>query len=436
MEAFNTFINNLIPYRFQLTFDLKTKVRGFVVSQFIVGSLLVLIGIFFKYVEYDKVEFYLNTIAGLYVLFTIPSIRLFKHFESYVNLVVLGAYLTAFLFIIYSGGVFADETFWLGLIIAININYGKRSHVIGWSILTAVFLGTLYYLQMFGGLELARDEISLTERITTLFSFFMLLWVISFSYSRINNKRIGNQLKIIGDHKRLIKERDDLMSVIAHDLKSPARRIEGLVSVFDKSNLSKDQLEVLEMLQKTAHEGKQLIDDLIEATHFQSQLQIEQIRINDLLDELTNSFVPVAEKKEIDLILKRKRNKLIIESSAYQLRRILDNLISNAIKFSEPGTKVEISCGVENEKTKISVKDQGPGFIKEDLPKMFQMFQKLSAQPTGGETSSGLGLSIVKNLTDLLNAEITFITEKGKGSTFTLTIPNQFSSKHHQKVHK
>ncbi|MCB0497281.1 MAG: HAMP domain-containing histidine kinase [Cyclobacteriaceae bacterium] len=426
MEALTNFIDNLIPYRFQLTFDLKTKVRGFVGSQLIVGSLLVLIGIFFKYIEYDPVEFYLNTAAGTYVILAFFTIRWFKHFESYVNLVAFGAYMAVFLFIIFSGGIFADETFWLALIIAVNINYGKKSHVIGWSVIVVLFLATLYYLQMYGGLELARDEISFTERITTLFSFFMLLWVVNFNYSRINNKRIENQLKVISEHKRLLKERDDLMSIIAHDMKSPSRRIEGLINIFDKSNLTKEQLEILQMLQNTANESKQLIDDLIEATSFQAQLNIEPIAINHLLDELVNSFIPMAEKKGIDIVLQRKRKQVTAESSTPQVRRILDNLISNAVKFSEPGSKVEISFSDSKEAVEIAVKDFGPGFSKEDLPQMFKMFQKLSAKPTAGESSSGLGLSIVKNLTELLKGKISFVTEKGKGSTFTLTLPHTY----------
>lgn len=426
MEAVNQFINNLIPFRFQLTFDLKTKARGFVISQIIVGILLVAIGIFFRFVEYDPVEFYLNTAAGLYVLAAISTIKLFKYFESYVNLVVFGAYSAVFLFIIYSGGVFADETFWLGLIIAININYGKRKHVLIWSAIVVLFMGTLYYMQMFGGLTLPKDEITLTERITTLFSFFMLLWVITFSYSRINNKRIYNQLKVITEHKRLLKERDDLLSVIAHDLKSPSRRIEGLLNVFDQSNLTKDQKDILQMLHKTADEEKQLIEDLIEATRFQAVPKVEPIHLNNLLDELINGFVPLADKKEINIELKRKRARIEIESSEHHLRRILDNLISNAVKFSFPKTKVEISFDQDGSKTYISIKDHGPGFTKEDKPKMFKMFQKLSAQPTGGESSSGLGLSIVKNLTELLKGNIQFSTEEGNGSTFTLSLPNKF----------
>lgn len=434
MAAVDEFINNLIPYRFQLTFDLKTKARGFVASQLIVGSLLICIGLFFRYVEYDPVEFYLNTAAGFYVLLVLPTIRLFKYFESYVNLVVLGAYVAAFLFIINSGGVFADETFWLALIIAVNINYGRRRHVIVWSVVVVLFLGILYYLQMFGGLELERDQISLTERITTLFSFFMLLWVITFSYSRINNKRIDNQIKVITEHRKLLKERDDLMSVIAHDLKSPSRRIEGLLAIFDRSNLIGDQKEILQMLENTSNEGKQLIDDLIEATRFQAKPKVEPININHFLDEMVNSFSPIADKKEISIILKRKRNKIIVESSEHQLKRILDNLISNAVKFSEAHSDVEITYDQDEKRTFISVADHGPGFSKEDRPKMFKMFQKLSAQPTAGESSSGLGLSIVKNLTELLNGEIQFATQEGKGSTFTLSLPNKFDYKKTKKT--
>lgn len=433
MGTISNFIDNLIPYRFKITFDLETKARAFITSQIIVGGLLILIGAFFTFVERDVVEAYLNTIGGLYLLFTVPAIRLFKHFESHVNLVAIGAYIIAFLFIINSGGIFADETFWLALIIAITINYGRRSHAVLWTVVVGIFLVALYLLQS-NGLELEPDQLSPTERITTLFSFFALLVIVTYGYSRINNKRNQNQLKIISDHKRLLKERDDLLSVVAHDMKSPSRRIEGLINIFDTSNLTKDQLDILQMLKATADESKQLINDLIEATSFQAHLQIESINVNNFLEEIVNGFVPIAEKKDIDLIFKRKRKKVILESSVPQLRRVLDNLISNAIKFSNSYKTVEIYFEIQNDQIKISVKDQGPGFTDEDIPKMYQMFQKLSAQPTGDESSSGLGLSIVKNLTKLLNGKINFMTERGKGSTFILVLPKKFIYKKDPKT--
>ena len=99
--------------------------------------------------------------------------------------------------------------------------------------------------------------------------------------------------------------------------------------------------------------------------------------------------------------------------------RILENFMSNAIKFSPFDTTVRIALT----NTAIRITDQGPGLSPEDQKQLFQKFKKLSARPTGGETSTGLGLSIVKGLADKLQADIEVKSELGKGSTFSLCFP-------------
>jgi signal transduction histidine kinase len=105
------------------------------------------------------------------------------------------------------------------------------------------------------------------------------------------------------------------------------------------------------------------------------------------------------------------------------LGRILDNLISNAIKFSSSNTVVEISAVKENNDLVIRVKDQGPGFSDADKLQLFQKFRKLSARPTAGETSNGLGLAIVKTLVERLHGRVDLITKLGEGSEFIVTLP-------------
>ena len=254
----------------------------------------------------------------------------------------------------------------------------------------------------------------------------MLLLAVTYSYSLINKKKNSYHLEIIAKHKRLLKERDDLMNIISHDMKSPSQRIEGLISIFSTDNLTKDQKEILNRLAKTAHESKQLIDDLIEATSFQENLAIEKTSINEIINDLKAGFLPLASKKDIKIITLGLRNKIFIETSSYQLKRILDNLLSNAIKFSPLASRVEITCLQNNANISISIKDQGPGFNEEDESRMFKKFQKLTALPTGDESSTGLGLSIVKNLSELLKGKIKYVTQVGKGSTFTVVLPNKF----------
>lgn len=425
MFVLNNLINNLIPDRFKVTYELNIKVRGFLISQLFIGALIIGIGFLLGYDENDPLKFYLNIGIGLFLIFTSLTLHLFRILESYINLVLTGGYFVIFSFILISGGIFADEIFILGLLLAININYTKPKHILFWSVVIALILTGLSYYQSHG-LILEYIPNSITERFLTLFIFFMLLLAVTYSYSLINKKKNSYHLEIIAKHKRLLKERDDLMNIISHDIKSPSQRIEGLISIFSTDNLTKDQKEILDRLAKTAHESKQLIDDLIEATSFQENLAIEKTSINEIINDLKAGFLPLASKKDIKIITLGLRHKIFIETSSYQLKRILDNLLSNAIKFSPLATRVEITCLQNDSNISISIKDQGPGFNEDDESRMFKKFQKLTALPTGDESSTGLGLSIVKNLSELLKGKIKYVTQVGKGSTFTLVLPNKF----------
>ncbi|MCF6351847.1 MAG: HAMP domain-containing histidine kinase [Cyclobacteriaceae bacterium] len=425
MKVFDSFLNSLIPDRFKITYELTTKVRGALISQIIVGIILACLGIFFLFFEKNSLELYLNTGIGIFILSSLFLLKFFTHFESYINFVLSGGYIVLFAFILFAGGVYSDAPFWLALLITINISYTKTSHTVFWFIVVFVFIATLFYLQS-NGLDFNYEEVSYKKKATTLFSFFMLLITINYSFAKINKRKNSHHLEIITTHKRLLKERDNLMSIIAHDMKSPLRRIEGLVGVFETNHLSKNQKDILSMLNKIALESTQLIDDLLEAKRFNPNVSIENINLNALIQELKDAFLPLSNKKDIRIITRGLRNKINLETSKYELKRILDNLLSNAIKFSPFDARVEIICMQNNSHTSISIQDQGPGFKKEEEEKMFQMFQKLSAQPTGGESSSGLGLSIVKNLTGILKSELKYVTQLNKGTTFTLVLPNQF----------
>ena len=427
MSALNDFINNLIPDRFQLSYEFKTKARGVIITQIIVGILLSFIGILFWVLDHDLVDLILNTGVGVFLLITIFTLKYFTKFESYVNINLAVGYIVIATFNLVRG-VHADAPFWFAVLISITILHTSTKHFVFWIAIVTLFLSGLFYAQLHG-LELNFEQVSYTKKAATLFTYFLLTIAVTYSFKQINKRKNSHHLEIIAQHKRLLKERDDLMSIIAHDMKSPSRRIEGLLSIFETENLTKDQKQILKRLNKTSGESQQLIDDLIEATRFQSSLAIEKTSVNNIINELKTGFLPLAGKKDIRIITRGLRNKLWIETSSYQLRRILDNLLSNAIKFSPHESRVEIICVQNNSNTSISITDQGPGFSKEDELKMFKMFQKLSARPTGNESSTGLGLSIVKSLTELLQGEIKYVTQVGKGSSFTLVLPNKYSKK-------
>ena len=116
-------------------------------------------------------------------------------------------------------------------------------------------------------------------------------------------------------------------------------------------------------------------------------------------------------------------NYFMTKADSKRLSQVFDNLISNAIKYSPFSKPIEVTIKSYETNILISVADQGPGVSDEDKEKMFGYFQRLSAQPTGGESSSGIGLSIVKQIVELHNGKVWVESELGKGSTFLVSLP-------------
>ena len=148
----------------------------------------------------------------------------------------------------------------------------------------------------------------------------------------------------------------------------------------------------------------------------------EKIDINQLMELLIENFKPSAHEKEIELHLDIKAS-YGLNTDYLFLTQIMENLISNAIKFSERGTKVEVEVLSKNDNIIFTVKDQGPGLTEQDKKLAFTKYQKLSAKPTHGEPSTGLGLSIVKKYVNLLGGKVWIESELKKGSTFYVSLP-------------
>jgi signal transduction histidine kinase len=225
--------------------------------------------------------------------------------------------------------------------------------------------------------------------------------------------------------KKLNNEKDTLMNILAHDLKAPFNRIKGLVQLMELSEINDEQKKYVELLDGSADNGLALIRDLLEVSAFsgkEKQPVFQDLSLMKQLTEKKESFHADAASKHIDILIDLKEDIHLPADPSY-LSRILDNLISNAIKFSEPGKKIILSGGQDNGAAFISVKDFGPGFSKKDKKSLYNKFARLSAQPTAGESSNGLGLAIVKMLVKSLKGEIELISEPGQGSEFIVRFP-------------
>lgn len=226
----------------------------------------------------------------------------------------------------------------------------------------------------------------------------------------------------------LNREKDGIMDVVAHDLRSPLNNIEGLVTILPlEGPLTNEQQQHIERIKNQVYSGKNLINDLLDIHaygHEGTQLNLTEVSLDLYLSEIISSYNALLEKKSQNIVLDFKSQQAVIVTDKSILRRILDNLLTNAMKFSRMGTTITLACWQQNGFVKISVADQGPGISEDDQKKMFKMFQKLSARPTGGESSNGLGLSIIKTLTEKLKGTIEVKSTLGKGTEFTISLPS------------
>ncbi len=236
------------------------------------------------------------------------------------------------------------------------------------------------------------------------------------------NEELARQNHKLSD---LNHEKDTLMSIVAHDLKSPLNRIRGLVEVIRlDGKLNEEQAKLLKMIESSTQSGIDLITDLLDVHEIEENRNVLKapININAFMKARLDIFRSVALAKGMDIKLEDGALEEV-QSDVEYLSRILDNLISNAIKFSPKGSVIQLSSGIEGNMAWIAVKDQGPGFQDFDKKLIYQKFKRLSARPTGGESSNGLGLAIVKTLVDRLQGDIILNSAPGKGSEFIIKFP-------------
>lgn len=226
--------------------------------------------------------------------------------------------------------------------------------------------------------------------------------------------------------EELNEEKDGLMGIVAHDLKAPLNRIKGYVQIMKlTAKLDEEQQQYIEGIERSTENGRNLIRDLLDVSAFEQQdltLHLEQVSLNELVEQLVQNYQLDVKRKDLNIIQKLEEG-VGLYSDRQLIARIIENIFSNAIKFSPSEKHIFIHSWKAADHIGLSIRDEGPGFTEVDKNKMFKKFQQLSAKPTAGENSTGLGLAIVKSLIDRLQGEIQLISEPHKGATFHLKFP-------------
>lgn len=229
-------------------------------------------------------------------------------------------------------------------------------------------------------------------------------------------------------------EKNEFMGIAAHDLKNPLAAImltSDITRRYWKNISHKEIMSNIDGIYNTAQRMKATIINLLDTHAIESgaiRLDMKQFSLTEIVAAETENYKERATAKDIQLHVQSDPSDIEIIADEQILREVLDNLISNAVKYSPLGKNVFINStavSYEGKNTvRVAVKDEGQGISEEDQKKMFGKFQRLTAKPTGGEHSTGLGLSIVKKLVEMMGGSVWCESVGiGQGATFIVEFP-------------
>ncbi len=238
----------------------------------------------------------------------------------------------------------------------------------------------------------------------------------------------------------LVIEKNEFLGIAAHDLKNPITSIKLIASMMQKYRDKITGDDVMKQMQKvefTATRMEEIVTNLLDINAIESgalSLKAIECDIADTLKAIVEQYRMQADAKGISLIYNHVSSARVIVDPI-RAWEVLDNLLSNAIKYSPLGKTIWMTITMKNpnegaqseagdqHSVQIRIHDEGPGLSEEDMAKLFGKFARLSARPTAGEQSTGLGLSIVKKLVEAMNGKVWCESELGKGATFIVELP-------------
>jgi signal transduction histidine kinase len=219
--------------------------------------------------------------------------------------------------------------------------------------------------------------------------------------------------------------RETLVANVTHDLRTPLTAIKGAAdNLLDHiaGALSADQREYVEIVRDHATRLTGTVNELLQAAHLQAgqvELRAESLDVHAVVEEVAAGLEPLARERHIQLEVRGRPARVAADRE--KLRRAVENLVSNAIKFSDETGQVTVEVALADDAVEVSVRDTGHGIPADELPRLFERFYRGSAKKPG----TGLGLSIARNLVRLHGGDITVTSEVNRGSEFRVRLPRE-----------
>lgn len=247
------------------------------------------------------------------------------------------------------------------------------------------------------------------------------------------------ELKLARERLReLNEEKNEFMGIVAHDLRNPLGAIKGYAEMIaedagtfrsaspaELNNVRQGLEDCAGRIRNSAERMLEMVQNLLDANRIERgeiHLNLAPTELGHLVSSVIESQRPRAVAKQQSLHFQSDGSPITATADSNVMVQVLENLISNAVKYSPPGKTIVVRLKKEESNAICEVQDEGPGLSPEDRKKLFGKFARLSAKPTGGEHSTGLGLSIVKRMIEAMGGRVWCESEPGKGATFIVAV--------------
>ncbi|HXB09143.1 MAG TPA: PAS domain S-box protein [Puia sp.] len=261
-------------------------------------------------------------------------------------------------------------------------------------------------------------------------------YVIGFSQDITDRIKMERELRITKQMTDdIARAKESFLAHMSHEIRTPMNGILGIASLLNKTRLDPQQRNYLQLIQESANNLLVIVNDILDLEKIVAgKLQLERIpfKIVDKIATTIQSFIYRAEEKELGLIFQNSiPGDLVVEGDPYRLSQVLNNILSNALKFTNEG-HINISTGIrehadEEVLVEITIQDTGIGIGKDQLRTIFEPFEQADATISRKYGGTGLGLTICKNMVEMQDGELLVRSEEGKGSAFTIRVPYHIS---------
>ena len=335
----------------------------------------------------------------------------------------------------YAGGLWSPNFIWLSAVPVLAAFLVNRHSAIFWGILMFTF--TVCY----GVADILNIKFSVTYNveyksfflISSYSGFLLIILLISMVFES-NTRQAVKSLEII--NKKMVEvnnEKDYIIQIMAHDLRNPLFIIKSWLEILRSDTQQVDSPEeVYIMMEESVNKSVKLIDKVTKIGVVEQenlQVALENMDLREIVLRVCEAYQNHAKAKDISLKKEWQEQDYEARIDTTYFSQIVDNLISNAVKYTRKGGKVLVEMLKDNGDLQIRVIDEGPGLSVEDQKKLFKKFSRLNVKPTGGESSTGLGLYLVQKYANLMDGNVWCESELGKGSKFILSIPETLNQK-------